>query len=263
MGKGTQSVKHVKKSTPEPEELKSYRTTSPTNAWEQFRNDSRASFESLRAILRRDQGDLCAYCEMHLNENNQQVAHFHPKSDTAGSRNWALEWGNLWLACKGGSQSWMSSEEHYLPPLPDNISCDERKGNRIVDGLVIAPDEIPLFPRIFRYEQHPDGMEMRPEESACEEIGLQPEKVQCTIDAFNLNCRRLAKARLRVHRRLEQAIMKLRESDYEDPEKGFRLLAQRHLSKDEDGCWPAFFTLLRWRFKTAAEDYLRSCDYKG
>ena len=147
-------------------------------------------------------GWLSAYCELNLDPDNEQVAHFHPKSDTTTYHNWALAWMNLWLACKGGSQTWMTEPYRYCPPLPDNLSCDECKGDRIVDGLVLAPDELPAFPRIFRFEQRPDRLEICVDEQACNAADIPVDKAQRTIDAFNLNCSRLAAARLALHRQL-------------------------------------------------------------
>ncbi len=254
-------MKHVEKLNQEPEDLKNYRTRNPTSTWDQLKSESRDCYTSLRNRLREDQGALCAFCESTMEADNEQIAHFHPKSDTAGELNWALAWENLWLACKGGSQTWMSDSNHYLPPLPENLSCDERKGSQILDGSILAPNEVPVYPRIFRYEQQPDRMEMRPEESVCEQVGLEPERG--TIDAFNLNCPRLAKARLRLHRKLEQAVKRLRESDYQNPKQGLLRLAQRHLRKDEEGRWPSFFTLIRWRFGTLAETHLQTINFRG
>lgn len=263
MGKGTQPVKHIDKSTPEPEDLKSYRIKSPTSTWDAFKCESPDCYRTLRRKLREDQSGLCAYCELSLDEDNEQIAHFHPKSDTAGQQNWALAWDNMWMACKGGSQTWKSNSDDYLPPLPENLSCDERKGCKIIDGSVVTPNEVPVFPRIFRYEQHLDRIEIWPDENNCEQIGLEPERVQYTIDTFNLNCPRLAKARLRVHRQLEQAVKTLRESGYQDIRKGLLLLAQRHLRKNDENRWPAFFTLIRWRFRSFAEDHLQAIGYRG
>lgn len=256
-------MKHVKKSTPEPTILTDYRTMNPTSSWEQLKSTNRECYIGIRDQLREDHGGLCAYCELSLDADNEQIAHFHPKSDTAGPQNWALIWENLWLTCKGGTQTWMSDPDRYLPPLPENISCDERKGSRILDGSILTPPEVPVFPRIFSFKQHPDRLEICPEEPACEEIGLDPNKVQHTIDAFNLNCPRLSEARLRLHRQLEQAIKKLRESGYRNLKEGFLRLAQRHLRKNDEGRWPAFFTLIRWRFKIHAEHHLRTIHFRG
>lgn len=255
-------MKRCAKSQPEPECLARFRTTNGTGTWEQLRAQEPECYTRIRDITRRDQSGLCAYCELNLDLDNEQVAHFHPKSDMMPQHNWALTWTNLWLACKGGSQTWMTDLDRYCPPLPDNLSCDECKGDRVVDGLVLAPDEIPVFPRIFRFEQRLDRLEICVDEQACYDAGIPVDKAQQTINAFNLNCSRLAAARLALHRQLEQAIRRLRRSSVH-PQVGVTSLLQRHLAKKANGHWPRFFTLVRWRFGQAAESYLQSIVFTG
>ena len=255
-------MKHVPKTFPEPDEFKSYRESNPKNTWDQFRDEVPETYRMLRDELRKHQGGLCAYCEMSLITENEQIAHFHPKSDNK-DRNWALEWNNLWLACKGGTQSWLNDDEAYLPPLPENISCDERKGNEILDEKIHSPNMIPVAPRIFRYEQQPDRIEICPDEENCKIANLDIQKVHDTIKAFNLNCPRLSKARLSSHKQLEQAIKKLRHSNIQNQLLGFHSLAEHHLKRNKDGLWPQFFTLIRWRFKNYAEQYLESINFQG
>lgn len=255
-------MKRGPKSQPEPDCLTGFRTANGASTWEQLRSQEPVCYTHIRDITRWDQGGLCAYCELVLDPENEQVAHFHPKSDTTTSYNWALDWLNLWLACKGGSQTWMTGPERYCLPLPDNLSCDEYKGDRIVDGLVLAPDEIPTFPRIFRYEQRPDRLEICVDEQACHTASIPVDRALRTIDEFNLNCSRLAAARLSLHRQLEQAITRLRKSGT-SPEEGFMSLARRQLAKNADGHWPRFFTLIRWRFGQVAESYLQSMAFTG
>jgi uncharacterized protein (TIGR02646 family) len=246
----------------EPDCLTRFRTTNGAGTWEQLRAQEPDCYTRIRDLTRQDQGGLCAYCELNLGLDDEQVAHFHPKSDTTTSHNWALDWPNLWLACKGGSQTWMTDPDRYCPPLPDNLSCDECKGDRIIDGMVLTPGEIPAFPRIFRFEQYPDRLEIRVDEQACNASGIPVDKAQRTIDAFNLNCSRLAAARLALHRQLEQAIMRLRRSSA-DPQVGLTSLARRHLAKNASGHWRRFFTAVRWRFGQVAENYLQSIAFTG
>ena len=153
-------MKHVFKVLHEPDELRSYREKNPLITWDQFKDDAPQIYGKLRDELRKIQGGLCAYCEISLITDNEQIAHFHPKSDNK-DKNWALDWNNLWLACKGGTQSWMKSDEDaYTEPLPQNRSCDENKGDKILDDTILAPNMIPVNPRIFRYEQQPDRIDM-------------------------------------------------------------------------------------------------------
>jgi len=256
-------VKRCLKSNPEPACLANYRSTSPGASWEEFRDHAAGeSYTEVRNTLGRGQGGLCAYCELDPDHVNQQVAHFHPKSDRAGGTNWALHWPNLWLACKGGSQAWMLERENYLPPLPENLSCDEAKGNEVVDGLVLAPGDVPAFPRIFKYEQQPDFVVVVVDEDGCQVAGIDEEKARRTIEKFNLNCPRLGEARLVLLRQVESQVKRLRESAH-DPRAFVELLIQRFLSKDASGNWRKFFTLVRWRFGATAENYLRSIGFRG
>lgn len=256
-------MKRCRKSTPEPPSLTTFRTANPTGRWDELRND--ACYGDIRDATRRDQGGLCAYCELSLTDDNEQIAHFHPKSDTAGAINWALRWENLWLACKGGTQTHHNDPASYLPPLPNNRSCDENKTSNIVDGHVLSPEEVPLFPRVFRFEQQPNEIRIVPDEDGCKQAGIPVKKAQNTIDVFNLNCQRLAVARLSVYRSIESTLKKLRESSFSIEQKAEkqRQFAARHLSMGAGHRWPRFFTLLRWQFGMIAETHLNSLPYQG
>ncbi len=254
-------MKYCRKSTTEPPSLTTFRAANPQGKWDELRDH--VGYSDIRNATRRDQGGLCAYCELSLTLDNEQVAHFHPKSDSCETINWALKWENLWLACRGGTQTHHNDPACYRPPLPENRSCDEHKGDHIVDGHVLSPDEIPLFPRIVRFEQHADRIDIVPDERGCEEAGISTEKVCKTIKAFNLNCTRLSEARLALHRKIEAAVKRLRQAGIA-PKEGFEKLASRHLTWDAThDRWPRFFTLLRWRFNSVAEAYLKSLPYQG
>jgi hypothetical protein len=106
-------------------------------------------------------------------------------------------------------------------------------------------------------------MEIHVDEEACTDAAIDRDRVQKTIEEFNLNCARLANARLALHKGLEKAVKQLRESG-ENPQVGFVRLTEIYLSQDYNGgYWPQFFTLIRWRLSRFAEEYLRSINYKG
>ncbi len=254
-------MKHCHKATTEPACLSDFRANHPDATWDHLRNE-RSCYSEIRDTLSSNQSGLCAYCEIFLQEDNRQVAHFHPKSDTTTAHNWSFDWENLWLSCKGGTQIHHHPDPaHYLPPLPENSSCDERKGDAILDSLVLAPNDVPAFPRIFRFKQRTDGMEIVPDEAGCQQAAIPVAKVQQTIDAFNLNCHRLSAARMGYYRPIESAIAKLQQS--KDPRRALENLVARHLAKTPNGNWPLFFTLLRWRFNHTAEKYLLSIAFHG
>lgn len=254
-------MKHCKKAVREPPSLEDFRTGHPNATWDHLRNEA-GTYRAILDALSSDQSGLCAYCELLLTAEHSQVAHFHPKSDT--THNWALDWKNLWLACKGGTQtSHVSDPSHYLPPLPANISCDEKKRDQILDGTVLTPNDVPTFPRIFRFQQRLDGMDIVPDEAGCQQAGILLKKAQETIDQFNLNCQRLSSARLKCYQPIEHTIAKLRQSNLSNPHAQLASLAKKHLAKNPDGHWPTFFTLIRWRFKETAETYLQAISYQG
>jgi uncharacterized protein (TIGR02646 family) len=262
-------MKHCRKDAWEPECLAKFRAREPEADWDSFRDRARAGdcYDITRAALRAQQGCLCAYCERRLDPDNEQVAHFHPKRDRAAGHNWALDWENLWLACKGGTR-WGDQRDGAGDPiyaLPQNRSCDEATEDAVLDGIILRPDEVPPFPRLFAFRQWHSELHMEPDEVACREVGIEAHRVRATIERLNLNCRRLAVMRMDVHRELERTKARLRESDYPDPVSALRRLAAMRLGRDEQGCLKAFFTLSRWslRHHGLAENYLRESGFGG
>jgi uncharacterized protein (TIGR02646 family) len=256
-------VKHCAKSANPPPCLSEYLALNPQATWTQFRNAIPTCYQALRTQLHDDQGGLCAYCERAPVVDDQQVAHFHPKSDHPSTTHWALHWPNLWLACSGGDQRKLASDpDAFTEPPGEHLSCDTAKGNQVLDGIILAPDQIPAFPRIFRFEQHPDAILIVPDEANCAEAGIDPNRVQATIKHLNLNCRRLTTARLTVHRGLQQAIAKARQKNF-DARKAYAQLALTHLGRASDESWKPFFTLVRWTLRGPAEEYLQRIRFHG
>ncbi len=175
-------MKRCRKTRPEPPCLTAFRSHNPNATWDQFRNNDQGCYSTVRATTRQDQRALCAYCELDLNVSNEQIAHFHPKSATAPPGNWALSWSNMLLACKGGTAPHLGANSAaYAPPLPQNRSCDEAKGNTVLTGKILRPTRIPAFPRIFSFRQHSGGVEICPDDGACGSARIPVAKVQNTI----------------------------------------------------------------------------------
>lgn len=255
-------MKHCKKQSEPPPALAQFCMDHPEGTWDELREE-RTCYKKIRDTLLSDQSGLCAYCEISLDpENDRQVAHFHPKSDTATAHNWALDWNNLWLACKGGDQRSLANDpSRYLEPVKENRSCDTSKENRILDGQVLSPKDVPDFPRIFQFKVLEDRIEIVPDEAGCQQAGIPVTIAEKTIQEFHLNCDRLAQDRKAYTRSIEQTIGKLRQSQ-QDPDAALKKLAAHHLS-DSNGHWCKFFTLIRWRFGKAAEAHLHAISYQG
>ena len=166
----------------EPATLAAYRQEQLDASWDNMRNDpfhgGQQAYLDIKQTLMQGQRGLCAYCEIRLvnsltseaiyaKRHEQRVEHFHPKEDRNGSVNWALRWSNLWVVCLGGSQAPPDGTpidlNHYMPPLPDNLSCDAFKDHQIKigklpanpEGWLLAPNEVTAFPLLFQYA--PDG----------------------------------------------------------------------------------------------------------
>ncbi|WP_395740333.1 retron system putative HNH endonuclease [Prosthecobacter sp.] len=259
-------MKHVPKSQPEPQCLSGFRQAQPEATWEDFKDTACSETVLDRTVT--DQGGLCAYCERLLDQNDQQIAHFHPKSDRPeppnppAPVNWGLHWPNLWLACKGGDQAWMQNPDAYLKPASENRSCDVAKDDHVVDGQVLAPDQVPASPRIFEYRQSTDRLDIIPDEANCDRAGVSVDLAEATVNTFKLNCRRLSEARMRVHKAIENQIKSLRQKSAV-PETLFPSLVHRHLARNANGEWKPFFTMVRWRFGATAEACLQSINYQG
>jgi uncharacterized protein (TIGR02646 family) len=165
-------VKHCRKDADGPECLARFRAANPQADWEKdFRSTARSCYETLRATLRQSQTGLCAYCETRVvpadrEPPNEQIAHFHPKRDRSTTHNWALDWDNLWLACLGGTR-WTDHKggSDRIPyDIPDNLSCDEATRDEVLDDVILRPDEIPPFPRLFRFKQWSNRLDIAPDD---------------------------------------------------------------------------------------------------
>ncbi len=279
----------------EPASLATYRAAQPQGTWDQMRDDAlhggQDAYADIKPALVRAQRGLCAFCEVRItgglddvaldaSRSRQRVEHFHPKSDVDGALNWTLHWPNLWAVCPGGSDKPPEGEpfdpHRYLPPLPQNLSCDAHKDHQIQagrldpnpEGWVLAPDEVPAFPRLFRYA--PDG-KPEPDTTGCgaHEVpgNRHPDTatlVLATIRHLNLGCERLNRSRCIAKAQLEKQIEALRKAHPGVAPRDILLqLARRLLSTNPNTPWVEFFTLVRWRLGETAETRLREMSFVG
>lgn len=287
-------MKQVWKSA-EPATLTAFRAAQPDATWEALRSDplhgGQQAYLDIKRTVVRDQRGLCAYCECRIarglsdadldaDRTRQVVEHFHPKSDQAGPVNWALQWTNLWGVCDGGSQAPPAGEpidpDRYLPPLPENLSCDQFKDRQIAlgeldaspEGWLLSPADPPSAPNLFRYDLNGD---IRANEAACAQwqatLNRHPhtqELVETTIRHLNLGCVRLKRRRAIVANQLEKQIRSLRDRlPGEHPRQILRRLARRLFPRDDgETGWPEYFSLVRERLGEAAEEQLRQIGFR-
>jgi len=280
---------------PEPATLTAYRQAQPAGTWDEMRDDAmhggQQAYRDIKRILTRGQRCLCAYCEgriaqgttdeeLDARRDQQCVEHFHPKEDRNHPPNWALHWSNLWAVCDGGAKRPPTGEAidamRYLPPLPENLSCDAFKGHQIrtgrldmnPDGWILKPDEIPAFPLLFQFA--PDGTpEAHPRNCAAVTVANNKHQdtatlVSETIRHLNLGCPRLNRNRRIAKDQLRKQIQQVRKRTRGiQPRDALLLLARRLFSQRAESPWPEYFTLIRWHLGEPAEEHLRAIQFAG
>ncbi|MDR1963769.1 MAG: TIGR02646 family protein [Planctomycetaceae bacterium] len=247
-------MKHIQKSE-EPIKLQEYRRANPDGKWENFRNECQSGLNEVYKTLSGDQGGLCVYCEIKVTALNRQVEHFHDKTidaDLLHPVNPHLDWNNMWYCCRGGTNE-SSDKTEYLEPIKENLSCGQHKKTETSDYQnMISPQEIPAFPRIFRYEYEANGISIHADETLCSIAKIDKEKVERTITILNLNCKRLCVARYAVLKAINKTL-----NEKHPNSDQFKKLVTRFIgNKYENRLWNPFFTMIRWRFKNIAEEYL-------
>ncbi|MFG6205486.1 retron system putative HNH endonuclease [Pseudomonas retamae] len=213
--------------------------------WDKFRSESEYQAEVVDRLLV-DQHYLCAYCEIDIYRRDGVggiqdigVEHFHPKSSFANNIPWVTKWSNLFAVCLGGSNGAVHEPEvRYGAP---DLTCDKKKENKILDGLILFPLDIPLAPCLFTVSRTTGQLGVN--EAACAESGVAVDLVDRTIVELNLNSGRLKKARVDTLKIISDALIaqvKVGKSAGE----ARQIVAQARLSP-EDGRYFRFFTAAR------------------
>lgn len=227
----------------------SFRQANPTGSWDDFRDFNQStSFKELREHAVDDQGGLCAYCEVHHQEQVGffSIEHFHPKSDDSNpNKNWGLDWSNMLAVCRGGRE-----ENKELYPTPENLSCDAHKDHLKQQQITLNPLTMPAT-KIFVFNKR-TGELLVAESSDDEMKSLASE----TLRVLNLNCYRLCTARLEILKRYNQEIAKARK---QNNVQIMQQLASRWFSK----AWPSFFSTRRCLLGKHAEEYLSQIKFTG
>lgn len=265
---GNWKLKKINK-TPPPNELTNFADSFPGGYWDKFEpsftaHNTSEDYKSLKRQIFDCQFELCAYCEVKVSNekpHKQRVEHFHSKRDKSNpSKNWALDWQNIFGVCLGGQDS-----DKKLHPLPGNLSCDAYKEIYLkdseVEGQVLNPLLLDAFPNIFQFEKSTG--KLLPSKDVCDTITIADnnfdstlELVENTICAFNLNCHRLTEKRRKLLYFYESRLKKAREiGDRDWQVKLTRMWFNMTL--------PELFTTRRCLLGKAAEDRLQEIDYDG
>jgi uncharacterized protein (TIGR02646 family) len=197
---------------------------------------------------------------MKIGKPNHQVEHFHDKSDDSDSAvptRWHLDWHNMWYACMGGTKETVDTAE-YMLPIKNNCSCGQHKKNDDY-RTIFPPQEIPAFPRIFMYKIEENGISIHVDENLCTIARINPQQIEHTIEMLNLNCKRLCIARRAVIKQMDKRLAHVRFS-FDQYKQLIKIFMG---NKYENGLWESFFTMIRWRFGKAAEEYLEGIQFHG
>ena len=248
----------------EPPLLIDYREGRPNFSWQKCKSNT-ARRDEIQDYLRRDQGGICAYCEIDLlkrdaqgEESDFQVEHFHPKSDKSTAHNWALDWNNMLACCLGGkSKNVVDADNRHTNP---HLRCGAQKDNHDWDDIILNPLLLQQSPLIYHF-QRTTG-EITVNEENCHLAGIEADKAQATIDNLNLKSERLNRLR---KERLEHANKRLQAlvTDGMTVPEARKKLALALMKKDGNGCWPKFFSALRCYLGNAAEEQLIAIGFVG
>ena len=226
--------------------------------------NSLANREQVRDQLRKDQGGLCAYCEIDLIESDNtgdadfRAEHFHPKSDTSTAHNWHLDWGNLLGCCHGGSHRNVADTGNRFTS-PDT-SCDVPKENKNLDDVILNPLFLPASPAIYQCDRSTGEISVIA--ANCQSLGVPEIQAQNTINELHLIAPRLNRLRKTVLDDLNSRIAS-RVAQGDDISATRTYFSKVYLNKNANGNWPKFFTSIRSYLGSDAERHLQNIGFNG
>lgn len=254
-------MKKIKKNPTEPKALHDYKRRHPNATWGQFCKQKRK--KKVVNQLRSDQGGICCYCEIDLavggdqERNDRRVEHFIPKSKK-GTRNYHLEWGNLFACCHGGAEKYVVfAKERYTAP---DLHCDAIKSDKDLSRDILNPLRIPAFPCLFKFSRNTGKMSV--DVAACKMAHVRPAKATRTINELNLNQKKLCNNRKNELDSVNSHLVNLMGRGLSLADARDRM-ARSLLRKNKDGNWPRFFSAIRNYLGEAAEKQLRKINFDG
>ena len=198
----------------------------------------------LAGALETVQHGLCGYCEASLDPRNRQIEHVVARSDRGrdGPAR-SLDHSNMIACCLGNT----SLQPGLSKGTKGGVSCGQAKDDN-PDPQFLDPRQLPALPSVVRVS---DDGELSPNHAACQQTGLDPTRVQRTIEILRLNIARLRSARADQLRALQEDLI-----GYGGDKSLVRAAAKRELLPDESGRLPPYFTTTRSFFREVAEDVL-------
>lgn len=236
---------------PAPAKLVSLMNSNPSANWDVVRSN-KSRYAQIRRQLFTDQQSLCAYCEIRmimdeddLASSDFRVEHFHPKSPHAPPPNYAAMWSNLLGCCHGGSQKAVTAQGRFTAP---DLSCDALKGDQNLVGVILDPTiDIDGTDSIFKFST--DGSVSVSD--VCP--GSLSVAAGQTINLLGLDTVRLRRLRRAAVEAVLEAISTLSDDGVE--------LEQACEVAFPSDVPPEFYSCIRYILGAAAEQRLRSLNY--
>lgn len=254
-----------------PELLAHYQQNNPAAKWEQFKNECQYGHEKIQETLRKDQGNLCCYCEIDMKQgygigkNDFRVEHFHPKANKKDTtdNNWALDWQNMLACCLGGVERDVVQDEskRFIENHKERHS-DVLKADFIWDDEILNPLEIPAFPILFKANTRDGSLIEIEENCTLANIDIQKAKNCLHPKKLNLNSDKLKSLRKVVLDELTSQIATQLLHGLTIEQASLNL-AKAQLRKNNQGDWSRFFTTIRSYLGKAAEKHLETINYNG
>jgi len=180
--------------------------------WEDIDSDGRVK-SIIKEGLLKEQGFICCYCEIRIDDRNSHIEHFRPRSFFPEE---SADYNNLLCSCQKN------------PPKGEPKHCGTKKGNWYDKDLLISPLEENCEGR-FRYTFDGKINPANKKDNAAIE----------TIEKLGLNIKTLTDSRKKV---LEYFIEELITKDIDDVVLEIRQL----MVADSEGKYPEFCTTLNY-----------------
>ncbi|EAP96545.1 hypothetical protein [Vibrio splendidus] len=209
----------------EPELLKNFRLATPQATWRQLKDNSDAN-NALKVNAIKKTGGLCVYCEQKLiAKTDYQIEHFHPKKGNDNSDfgdgvpNRAIEWGNLYPGCLGGTakvvdfttQDDLDFRTNAKYKNKGRLTCGQRKGDVEPEGNFISPRDLNNKSPIFSFNDFDGSVSLNIK--ACISQGIPVEVAKNHLTKLNLDSQRLKDARFALASSLRSEFDKAFEFD--------------------------------------------------
>jgi uncharacterized protein (TIGR02646 family) len=229
----------------EPELLRDFRLAAPNATWKQLKANSDVN-NILKVTAIKKTGGQCVYCEHKLvTKTDYQIEHFYPKkgndnSDFGdGEPNRAIEWGNLYPGCLGGTAqvSHFTNTQDIVLRTGANkrnksrLTCGQKKGDTEPNGVFISPLKLNNRMPIFLFNDADGSISLN--EEACAAQNIPVELGHNHLTRLNLDSQRLRDARLALASSLRHEFKKALEFDAETVDE----LVDDWLELDEEGMY--------------------------